>query len=63
MMVRLIASISPSFAADNRARIWPLALPAETLKGMIRLSFAGHRLSLPLSDPRNETRNRDQKIA
>ena len=63
MMVRLIASIAPTFSNGNGASVSPVTLPAETLKGMIRLSFAAYRLSLPLSDHRNETRNHDQKIA
>lgn len=63
MMVRLIASIARTLSNSDGARVSPVTLPAETLKGMIRVSFAVYRLSLPLSDPRNETRIHDQKIA
>jgi hypothetical protein len=63
MRVQLIASISPSFATGNGARIWPQALPADTIKGMIRLSFAAYRLSLPLSVPANNQKSHDQKFA
>ncbi|AZO46748.1 hypothetical protein EN742_35055 [Mesorhizobium sp. M4A.F.Ca.ET.020.02.1.1] len=62
MMLRLIASIGPGLPIGHRARSTPLVLPAETLKGAIRLSFAAYRLSLPLSDP-SSSKNHDQKIA
>lgn len=39
----------------------PLALPVDTLKGAIRLSFAAWRLSLPLST--NNHADHDRKIA
>ena len=40
----------------------PLTLPADALKGAIRLSFAAWRLSLPLSEPNNHE-SHDRKIA
>lgn len=51
------------FTPDNRAPIWSLVLPADTLKGMIRLSFAAYRLSLPPSVLANNRKAHDQKIA
>ncbi|MER9373907.1 hypothetical protein [Mesorhizobium sp. M0491] len=41
----------------------PLALPADTLKGAIRLRFAAWRLSLPLSQPLDNHGHHDRKIA
>ncbi|RUX96173.1 MULTISPECIES: hypothetical protein [unclassified Mesorhizobium] len=41
----------------------PLALPADTLKGAIRLSFAAWRLSLPFAEPLNNQGHHDRKIA
>jgi len=63
MMLRLLASIRPGFSPGHAARVLPPAMPADTLKGAIRLSFAAWRLSLPLADTANDTRNHDQKIA
>jgi hypothetical protein len=48
MMLRQIVSMGSVMAGSPGTRATPLALPAETLKGMIRLSFAAYRLSLPL---------------
>lgn len=63
MMLRLIASMGPpSFPAGHATRATPLALPADTLQGAIRLSFSAYRLSLPISALLS-TRNHDQKIA
>ena len=62
MMLRLMASIGPSLPIGQRARSAPLALPVDTLKGAIRLSFAAYRLSLPFSAP-SSNKNYDQKIA
>jgi hypothetical protein len=60
IMLRLLASASPrlSFGPVGRgmpsaARVMPLALPVDTLKGAIRLSFAAWRLSLPLTTNRH----------
>jgi hypothetical protein len=61
MMLRQIVSMGSVMAGSPGTRAMPLALPAETLKGMIRLSFAAYRLSLPLSNRLNA--NHDQKIA
>jgi hypothetical protein len=64
MMVRLIASIFPiSLRPTTAPPIWSLVLPADTLKGMIRLSFAAYRLSLPPSVLANNRKAHDQKIA
>ncbi|WP_181168997.1 hypothetical protein [Mesorhizobium sp. B2-4-14] len=49
MLLRLIACAGPTFSVARRAT--PPALPADTLKGAIRLSFAAYRLSLPVSRP------------
>jgi hypothetical protein len=57
MMLRLIAAFGPVGSAATEP-----ALPADTLKGMIRLSFAAWRLSLPISTRPNAT-DRDRKIA
>lgn len=65
MVLRLIASVSPGFARGSQApgmREAPLTLPADALKGAIRLSFAAWRLSLPLSEPNNHE-SHDRKIA
>lgn len=61
MMLRLIASM-PSLPPGQATRATPPALPADTLKGAIRLSFSAYRLSLPIP-ARLNTRNHDQKIA
>lgn len=70
IMLRLLASASPrlSFGPAGRcmpspARALPLALPVDTLKGAIRLSFAAWRLSLPLSQPLDNHGHHDRKIA
>jgi hypothetical protein len=60
MMLRLIASAGPTFSAGRVTRVTPLAVPADTLKGTIRLSFAAYRLSLPPAGS-NNNKNRDQK--
>jgi hypothetical protein len=44
------------------ARAVQAALPADTLKGAIRLSFAAWRLSLPFSTPSSAALD-DKKIA
>ncbi|WP_246676931.1 hypothetical protein [Mesorhizobium sp. B2-4-15] len=64
MMLRLIASVSPklSFGTAAPARIMPLALPVDTLKGAIRLDFAAWHLSLPVSRPNGHGAH-DRKIA
>lgn len=53
MMLRLMAAFGPvggSLSSTGRgARTMQPALPADTLKGAIRLSFAAWRLSLPFS--------------
>lgn len=55
MMLRLIASVSPRLSAGRGLPLAvlsaPPVLPADTLKGAIRLNFAAWRLSLPLSQP------------
>jgi hypothetical protein len=75
IMLRLLASASPRLSLGHAGRglplsrrglplagrSLPLALPADTLKGAIRLSFAAWRLSLPLS-PNNHA-DHDRKIA
>ncbi|TGQ42082.1 MULTISPECIES: hypothetical protein [unclassified Mesorhizobium] len=63
MMLRLIASVGPIFSIGHGTRVAQLPLPADTLKGMIRLSFASYRLSLPPSVSANNHKNHDQKIA
>ncbi|QKD02827.1 hypothetical protein [Mesorhizobium loti] len=63
MMLRLIASVTPKFSLGRRAghaATLP-ALPADALKGAVRLSFAAWRLSLPVSQQPNE--HHDRKIA
>lgn len=65
MVLRLIASVSPGLARVAQAsgvREAPLALPADALKGAIRLSFAAWRLSLPLPQ-RDDHESHDRKIA
>ena len=63
MMLRLIASMGrPVLPIGHVARAMPQALPADTLQGAIRLSFAAWRLSLPVSTHLN-IKNHDQKIA
>ncbi|TIR25891.1 MAG: hypothetical protein E5X34_06890 [Mesorhizobium sp.] len=52
MMLRLIASAAPRFTLG---RLQP-ALARRTLKGAIRLSFAGYRLALPTPPPNLENR-------
>ncbi|KAA3447852.1 hypothetical protein C7I87_25030 [Mesorhizobium sp. SARCC-RB16n] len=70
MLLRLIASATPKFSLGHARRTgYPAlprraghtALPADTLKGAIRLNFAAWRLSLPLSQRPDE--NHDRKIA
>ncbi|MBZ9797654.1 hypothetical protein [Mesorhizobium sp. ES1-4] len=61
MLLRLIASASPKFPLGHARRACHAALPADTLKGAIRLDFAAWRLSLPLSQRPGE--NHDRKIA
>ncbi len=64
MMLRLIASMSPRLSVSQRAShaATPAALPADTLKGAVRLHFAAWRLSLPVSQP-NSHGHHDRKIA
>ncbi|TPL06118.1 hypothetical protein FJ938_14035 [Mesorhizobium sp. B2-4-14] len=69
MMLRLIASVSPKLSLGRPGRRTalpgsglPLALPADTLKGAIRLDFAAWRLSLPVSRPHRHGHYR-RKIA
>lgn len=71
MLLRLLASASPGLSLGHAGRGLPLsslpltgrglplALPADTLKGETRLSFAAWRLSLP---PNNHA-DHDRKIA
>ncbi|WP_245459178.1 MULTISPECIES: hypothetical protein [unclassified Mesorhizobium] len=63
IMLRLLASASPRLSFGPVGRGMPLAPPADTLKGAIRLSFAGWRLSLPLSQPLDNHGHDDRKIA
>ena len=63
IMLRLLASASQRLSFGPVRRGLPLALPADTLKGAIRLSFAAWRLSLPLSERSNAHGNHDRKIA
>jgi hypothetical protein len=58
IMLRLIASAAPSFTGR---RVPQSALAPRALKGAIRLSFAGYRLSLPILPPNSE--KHAQKIA
>lgn len=65
MVLRLIASIGPGFMRGSQAagmREAPPTLPADALKGAIRLSFATWRLSLPLPQ-RDDHESHDRKIA
>ncbi|TPI33106.1 hypothetical protein FJW08_07255 [Mesorhizobium sp. B3-2-1] len=64
MLLRLIASLGHAGRASHAAlpgRANDAALPADTLKGAIRLEFAAWRLSLPLAHRPDE--NHDRKIA
>jgi hypothetical protein len=65
MMLRLIASVSPRLSLGQRANraAMPAALPADTLKGAVRLHFAAWRLSLPVSQQPNGHGHHDRKIA
>ncbi|TGU89249.1 hypothetical protein EN794_046000 [Mesorhizobium sp. M00.F.Ca.ET.151.01.1.1] len=63
MLLRLIASASPKFSLGHPRRAGHAALPADTLKGAIRLAFAASRLSLPVSRHANGHGNHDRKIA
>lgn len=56
MMLRLIASVAPSFPIGQHA-------PIAKIKGAIRLSFAGYRLSLPPSERPGRYGNHGRKIA
>ena len=62
MMLRLIAAFSPIGSSGHSALAVQPALPADTLKGAIRLSFAAWRLSLPLSTQTSAALH-DKKIA
>ena len=62
MMLRLIAAFGPIGPSAHSAQALQPALPADTLKGAIRLSFAAWRLSLPLS-PHSSAVIHDKKIA
>ncbi|MBM2714764.1 hypothetical protein JQK88_26770 [Mesorhizobium caraganae] len=62
MMLRLIAAYGPAGSTGHGARAVQAALPADTLKGAIRLSFAAWRLSLPFSTPSSAALD-DKKIA
>ncbi|MDX8449316.1 hypothetical protein [Mesorhizobium captivum] len=61
MMLRLIASVAPSFPIGQHAP-QPI-LPIAKIKGAIRLSFAGYRLSLPPSERPGRYGNHGRKIA
>ncbi|BCG72134.1 hypothetical protein MesoLj113a_32920 [Mesorhizobium sp. 113-1-2] len=65
MMLRLIASMSPRLSVSQGVShaATPAALPADTLKGAVRLSFAAWRLSLPVSQQPNGHGHHDRKIA
>ncbi|MER9348539.1 hypothetical protein [Mesorhizobium sp. M0239] len=63
ILLRLLASASPRLSLDHAGRGLPLALPADTLKGAIRLRFAAWRVSLPLSQPLDNHGHHDRKIA
>lgn len=74
IMLRLLASASPRLSLGHArrglplsGRGLPLSLPADTLKGAIRLSFAAWRLSLPLSPSSHSDHgnhaNHDRQIA
>ena len=62
MMLRLIAAFGPVGSPGHDALTVQPALPADTLKGAIRLSFAAWRLSLPLSTQTSAALH-DKKIA
>ncbi|WP_235984542.1 hypothetical protein [Mesorhizobium neociceri] len=66
MMLRLIAAYGPVGgrvgSPGHGARTVQPTLPADTLKGEIRLNFAAWRLSLPLST-QSSAALRDKKIA
>ena len=66
MMLRLIAAFGPVGGSlgstGHGARTAQAALPADTLKGAIRLSFAAWRLSLPFSTQSSAALD-DKKIA
>ncbi|WP_322419463.1 hypothetical protein [Mesorhizobium huakuii] len=64
-MLRQIASLSPRLSLGQRANraAVPAALPADTLKGAVRLHFAAWRLSLPVSQQPNSHEHHDRKIA
>ena len=62
MMLRLIAAYGSAGSTGRGARAVQAALPADTLKGAIRLSFAAWRLSLPFSTPSSAAPD-DKKIA
>ena len=61
IMLRLVASAGPRLSLRRAGRVMPPALPVDTLKGAIRLSFAAWRLSLPLSPQTHE--HHDRKTA
>jgi hypothetical protein len=63
MMLRLLASASSSLSLGHAVRAMPPALPADTLKGAIRLSFAAWRLSLPVSERPNSHGRHDRRFA
>ncbi|RUZ73373.1 hypothetical protein EN943_27395 [Mesorhizobium sp. M7A.F.Ca.US.006.01.1.1] len=70
ILLRLLASASQRLSLDYAGRGLPLsgrglplALPVDTLKGAIRLSFAAWRLSLPISQPLDNHGHHDRKIA
>ncbi|MES0199339.1 hypothetical protein [Mesorhizobium sp. M0011] len=77
ILLRLLASASPRLSLDHAGRGLPLsgrglplsgrglplALPADTLKGAIRLRFAAWRVPLPLSQPLDNHGHHDRKIA
>ena len=63
MMLRLIASLSSSLPLGRARSTASPALPTDSSRGAIRLSFAAWRLSLPLSEQRNSHGNHDRRIA
>ena len=62
MMLRLIAAFGSTGSPGHGARTAQPALPADTLKGAIRLSFAAWHLSLPFSTQSSAALD-DKKIA
>ena len=62
MMLRLIAAYGPAGSTGHGERAVQAVLPADTLKGAIRLSFAAWRLSLPFSTPSSAALD-DKKFA